>query len=132
MSALPAFDTLTFARRLSAAGMETRQAEALAEALQDAIFGNVATKGDLRELELSLKGEIREHRAETQAMEQSLRAETQAMEQSLRGDMKDMEQSLRSDMKDMEIRLMTRMGAMIGFSTAITITVLGALISFIR
>ena len=49
-----AFDTLAFVKRLSAAGMETRQAEALAEALVDSAFDNLATKADLRELELRL------------------------------------------------------------------------------
>ena len=54
MTAQFAFDTLAFVKRLSAAGMETRQAEALAEALVDGAFNNLATKADLRELELRL------------------------------------------------------------------------------
>jgi hypothetical protein len=53
MMAQPVFDTLAFAKRLSAAGMETRQAEALADALIGA-FDSLATKADLRELQLRL------------------------------------------------------------------------------
>lgn len=53
MLAQPVFDTLAFLKRLSAAGMETRQAEALADALIGA-FDALATKADLRELELRL------------------------------------------------------------------------------
>jgi hypothetical protein len=53
MMAQPVFDTLAFSKRLSAAGMETRQAEALADALIGA-FDSLATKADLRELELRL------------------------------------------------------------------------------
>ena len=53
MMAQPVFDTLAFSKRLSAAGMETRQAEALADALVEA-FDSLATKADLRELELRL------------------------------------------------------------------------------
>ena len=51
--ARPVFDTLAFSKRLSAAGMDTRQAEALADALISA-FESLATKADLRELELRL------------------------------------------------------------------------------
>lgn len=48
------FDTLAFVKRLSAAGMNARQAEALAEALTDHAFAELATKKDLKELELRL------------------------------------------------------------------------------
>jgi hypothetical protein len=54
MMAQPGFDTLAFVKRLSAAGMNARQAEALAEALTENAFTQLATKGDLRELELRL------------------------------------------------------------------------------
>jgi hypothetical protein len=72
------FDTLAFAKRLAAAGMNTRQAEAFAVALSDHAFTEVATKPDLKELEL---------------------------------------------------RLTLRMGAMCGASTALTVAILGALIT---
>jgi hypothetical protein len=55
-----AFDTLAFVKRLSAAGMETLQAEALAEALVDSAFDNLATKADLRELQLATQADLRE------------------------------------------------------------------------
>ncbi len=48
MTAQFAFGTLAFVKRLCAAGMEARQAEALAEAL----FDELATKDDLKDLEL--------------------------------------------------------------------------------
>ena len=48
------FDTLAFVKRLSAAGMEKRQAEALAEALTGNAFDDLATKSDLNDLELRL------------------------------------------------------------------------------
>lgn len=51
--AQPIFDTHGFVKRLSAAGMDARQAEALVEALNGA-FEILATKADLRELELRL------------------------------------------------------------------------------
>lgn len=78
MTAQPIFDTLGFVKRLAAAGMNTRQAEALAEALTTHAFEQLATKADLKELEL---------------------------------------------------RLTMRMGAMSAASTALTVAILGALIT---
>jgi hypothetical protein len=51
MTAHLSFDTLAFAKRLAAAGMQSRQAQALAEALNDIVFDRLATKNDLRDLE---------------------------------------------------------------------------------
>ena len=83
------FDTLAFVKRLAAAGMDTRQAEALAEGLTQHAFDTLATKSDLGELELRL----------------------------------------RTEMKELELRLTTRMGAMSAASTALTVAILGALIT---
>ena len=52
-----AFDTLTTARELEAAGVERRQAEAHAEALRRAVSadrGQLATKADLAEVRTDL------------------------------------------------------------------------------
>jgi hypothetical protein len=46
MTAVP-FDTLKLARKLEAAGFNTKQAGDTAEALADAMSDQVATKGDL-------------------------------------------------------------------------------------
>lgn len=54
------FDTLAFVKRLAAAGMDTRQAEALAEGLTQHAFDTLATKSDLQETELRLRTEIKE------------------------------------------------------------------------
>ncbi|MFL6843980.1 MAG: hypothetical protein ACJ8ER_03770 [Allosphingosinicella sp.] len=58
MAAQFAFDTLAFVKRLSAAGMESRQAEAFAEALTAHAFDDLVTKSDLKaalqDLELRL------------------------------------------------------------------------------
>jgi len=57
-----AFDTLKFVKRLKAAGFAEDQAEALSEAFKE-FQGNtledLATKSDLKTLEISLNGEIR-------------------------------------------------------------------------
>ena len=48
------FDTLAFVKRLAAAGMNSRHAEAIAEALSAHAFEPLATKADLEKLELRL------------------------------------------------------------------------------
>ena len=57
-----AFDTLKFVKRLKAAGFAEDQAEALSEAFKE-FQGNtledLATKSDLKTLEISPNGEIR-------------------------------------------------------------------------
>ena len=99
-----AFDTLAFVKRLTGAGMAPGQAEALAEALSANAFAEVATKTDLRDLQ----------------------AATNA-------DLKALGTDLRSEMKDMELRLTNtltaRFGAAMAASTALIVTILGALIT---
>ncbi|HAT50393.1 MAG: DUF1640 domain-containing protein [Nitrospirae bacterium] len=63
-----AFDTLRYVRTLKAAGVEERQAEAMAEAqvdlmeqVEDTRLKELATKGDVRQLEVR----IAESKAET-------------------------------------------------------------------
>ena len=52
----PGFDTLSYARRLKAAGVDERQAEAHAEAVRDAITQGVATKADIARLADKMDG----------------------------------------------------------------------------
>ena len=59
MSAIT-FDTHGFVKRLTAAGMPEAQAEVLADEQTNLIENNLATKRDLKELEVALKSELRE------------------------------------------------------------------------
>ena len=79
------FDTLAFVKRLSAAGMDSRQAEALAEALHDNAFNSLATKADIRDLRAELTG--------------------------------------------LELRLTMRLGGMIAATLALTVAILGSLVT---
>ena len=55
------FDTLKFTRMLEASGMPPEQAEAIAEAFREAAWqADLATRQDLRELELRLDAKISE------------------------------------------------------------------------
>jgi len=59
------FDTLKFVETLESAGLDRKQASAIASAVRDSHdSADVATKGDLRELELRVRGEIAEVRSE--------------------------------------------------------------------
>jgi len=67
------FDTLKFVETLERAGVTREQASAIASAVRDSHdSADVATKGDLRELELRVRGEIAEVRKDIDAMENRL------------------------------------------------------------
>ncbi len=53
-----AFDTLAYAKRMKAAGFTDKQAEIQAEAIAEIIEDRLATKQDLKELELRLKHDL--------------------------------------------------------------------------
>lgn len=95
-----AFDTHAFVKRLEAAGMSVPHAEALAEAMGDIVLQSITTKSDLREVDLGLRAE-----------------------------MKELAVTLRAEMKELELRLTTRMGTMLAASTALTVAILGTLIT---
>ena len=68
------FDTLTAARELEAAGIERRQAEAIAGTVRTAVAADrdaLATKADLAEI----RADLETHRAATKADIASLRAD---------------------------------------------------------
>jgi len=54
------FDTLAYAKKLKSAGFTEEQAEIQAEALASIIDEKLATKRDLKELEVSLKRDMKE------------------------------------------------------------------------
>ena len=64
-----AFDTHAFVKRLEASGMSATQAEALADAMGDIVLQSIATKTDLREVELSLRSELKDLRDDLKQLE---------------------------------------------------------------
>jgi two-component sensor histidine kinase len=98
MTAQLSFDTLAFAKRLAAAGMDSRQAQALAEALNDIVFDTLSTKNDLRDLGVATSAQI----------------------DRLEAMMREMEHRLTNS-------LTVRTGAMIAGSTALIVAILGTL-----
>ncbi|HEV3384514.1 MAG TPA: hypothetical protein VG097_06840 [Gemmata sp.] len=70
------FDTLKFANTLKAAKLPPDQAEAVATALSEAFqvnFRDIATKDDVRALEVSIKADLKAH-------EVSIKADLKALE----------------------------------------------------
>ena len=91
-------DTLRYASRLRAAGVEPQQAEAMSRALNDEIGGGVATKGDLEHAADGLTGEIsrveRELKGEISRVEDELKGEISRVEDELKGDIASVESGL--------------------------------------
>ncbi|MEK6622678.1 MAG: DUF1640 domain-containing protein [Planctomycetota bacterium] len=54
------FDTLAFAKKLKEAGVPDAQAEVHAEAIAELIDERIATKQDLKELEITLRRDVKE------------------------------------------------------------------------
>jgi hypothetical protein len=76
------FDTLKYANTLKKAGISQEQAEAQAGALSDVLEVNLkelATKGDLRQMESSTKAEFALLRAEMRELEQRMTIKFGAM-----------------------------------------------------
>ena len=73
-------DTLRYADRLKAAGVETHQAEAMSRALNDELAGSVATKQDLDRAVDELGGEIAKVDAKVDALDAKFDAKFGALE----------------------------------------------------
>ena len=59
------FDTLAYAKRLKAAGVPEKQAEVQAEAFAEIIQDRIATKQDIKALELTLQQDLKLALADT-------------------------------------------------------------------
>jgi hypothetical protein len=67
-----AFDTLAYVKRLETAGIDRREAEAHAEAINETLRPDIATRTDLDALRRDLRADVGAVRAEMVAMEQRL------------------------------------------------------------
>ena len=70
-------DTLEYVKKLEAAGVDRKAAEAYAEALRSAIEDELATRADIERLEAGTKAEV-------QKLESSTKAEIQKLEAAQR------------------------------------------------
>ena len=122
-----AFDTHTFVKHLTRAGMDEQQAEALVEFQVQLINENLATKQDIEEvkrdiealrlateqsieaLRLAAKQDIEEVKRDIE----TLRLTTEQSIEALRLETKKDIAALKTDMQKMELRLTLRLGSVI-------------------
>jgi len=107
------FDTHRYVKGLRAVGVPEEQAEVHAELLGGLIEGQLATKRDIKEMEVGLRRDMKE------------------MEENLRRDMKEMEVGLRRDMKEMELRLKHDLTLRLGGMLATGIGIVAALVKLL-
>ena len=111
-----AFDTHTFVKHLTRAGMDEQQAEALVEFQVQLINDSLATKQDIEALRLATEQSIEKLRLTTEQSIEALRLETK----------KDIA-ALKTDMQKMELRLTLRLGSV----TIAAVGVFATLIKFL-
>jgi hypothetical protein len=135
------FDSLSYANRLKAAGMDGDLAEVQASAMTEVIqdhFHNLSTKQEVQQLSLDLRKEIQlqgqDLRKEIQLQGQDLRKEMQLLGQDLRKEMQLLGQDLRKDMqllrleveKDMQLleqRMVIKLGSLMVLAIGVVATV---------
>ena len=104
------FDTHTFVKRLTQAGMPEAQAEVLADSQAKLIDEKLSTKYDLKELETQLTHEMKE------------------VETRLTHEMKELDTRLTHEMKELEnrlaLQLTIRMGSMLVVGIGIVATLI--------
>ena len=123
-----AFDTHTFVKHLTRAGMDEQQAEALVEFQVQLINDSLATKQDIEEvkrdieaLRLATKQDIEEVKRDIE----TLRLTTEQSIEALRLETKKDIAALKTDMQKMELRLTLRLGS-------VTIAAVGVFATLIK
>lgn len=120
MKARMHFDTLTYANKLKAAGMEPRLAEVQALALVEAFDEGLATKADVSQTRTELKTDITQTRTELKAEIAELRGELKADIAQARLEAKANSSQLKSELIQWMVGLfitnLTLVGGFIAFS----------------
>jgi hypothetical protein len=106
------FDSLTFARRLKAAGFPDSQAEALADANREMVVYDTATKDDVTSLKTDIANLRTELKADTANLRTELKADIAALEERL------------------TLRLTVRFGVMLAAALSLMTAIMGVLLRF--
>ena len=113
------FDSLTYANRLKAAGMDGGLAEVQASAMSEVIqdhFHSLSTKQEVQQLSLDLRKEI-------QLQGQELRKDMQLQGQDLRKDMQLLRLEVQKDMQLLEQRMVIKLGSLMVLAIGVVATV---------
>ena len=125
-----AFDTLKFARSLrEKAKLSPEQAEGFADAIAEAIQGDLATKADIKALGASTQADTRALGASTQADIQALRTSTEADSSSVKADLRETELRLEAKIEASKAEIIKWMFGTIGFQTLV---IVGAVLTLAR
>ena len=122
MSALH-FDSLTYANRLKAAGMESGLAEVQASAMTEVIQGqsqDLSTKQEVQQLGQDLHEDMQSLRVELQKDMQTLRVELQKDMQSVRVE-------FQKDMQLLEQRMVIKLGSLMVLAIGVVATLVKVL-----
>ena len=105
MAATLRIDTLTFARKLTDAGLDRKVAEAIVEGLSEADTSDLATRGDLVEVRSVLKSDIQEVRSELKSDIQAVRSELKSEIQEVRSELQGVRSELREEIQGVRSEL---------------------------
>ena len=131
-----AFDTHAFVKRLTRAGMDEQQAEALVECQTQLINDSLATKQDMEEVKLDIeevKRDIQEVKLDIEEVKRDIQKVKLDIEEvkknidTLRLETKKDIATLKTDMQKMELRLTLRLGSVI----VVTMGVFATLVNFL-
>jgi len=124
------FDSLTYANRLKAAGMDGGLAEVQASVMTEVIqdhFHTLSTKQELQQVSLDLRKEInlmgQDLRKEINLMGQDLRKEMNLMGQDLRKEMQLLRLEVQKDMQLLEQRMVIKLGSLMVLAIGVVATV---------
>ena len=134
-----AFDTHAFVKRLTRAGMDEQQAEAMVECQTQLINDSLATKQDMEEVKLDIeevKRDIQEVKLDIEGVKRDIqevkldiervKRDIEELKLDIQAVKKDIS-ALKTDMQKMELRLTLRLGSVI----IVTMGVFATLVRFI-
>ncbi len=135
MKANVMFDTLAYANKLKAAGVDPKAAEAQAEVNAEMITtlleSTLATKQDLTDMSVALTQDITHLRAEfTQNiihLRSELKQDMAALRAELKQDTADLRAELKQDIGQLETRLTLRLGGIMVGTMTVATTILSVL-----
>jgi hypothetical protein len=117
------FDSLTYANRLKAAGMDGGLAEVQASVMTEVIqdhFHNLSTKQEVQQLSLDLRKEMN-------LMGQDLRKEMNLMNQDLRKEIQLLRLEVQKDMQLLEQRMVIKLGSLMVLAIGLVATLVKVL-----
>jgi vacuolar-type H+-ATPase subunit I/STV1 len=127
MAATLRIDTLTFARKLTDAGLDRKVAEAIVEGLSEADTSDLATRGDLVEVRSVLKSDIQEVRSELKSEIQEVRSELQGVRSELREEIQGVRSELQLSLSETKAELLRFMLVQALAIVGLTVTLLKVL-----